>query len=293
MEMNGLVKGTACVSQNDVFVNYLMAPDKMRMDMHMLMAMYGISDRLTVMSMFNYSVNSMEMSMFPTETMNMPGMTMNSVSASSSMTSSGMSDFKIHFMYGIIKKSKNQLLLSLGLSLPTGSVKLLGTSTDMMYASKRLPYSMQLGSGTFDFLPCVNYLFQTNKLTFSTQISSTIRSTVNTIGYKLGNEVISNSWVSYKWLRGFSSSLRVEGAVLGSILGNDQTLYKFNELSANPANYGGKRVNGFIGSSFQFETGILKNNRLSIEYCVPIYQNLNGVQMKNNHSLFLSWSYRF
>ncbi len=290
MGMSDILKGTESVNQNEVFVNYLMVPDKMRMDMHMFMGMYGITDRLTTMFMFNYMINTMEMSMFPTATMNMPGMNMNSSSTSSSVSSMGISDFKFHLMYGLIDQDNHQLLLSAGVCLPIGSIQLKGMSDDMMYSNNRLPYAMQLGSGTVDFLPCVNYLFKKNKMTFSSQLSANVRSTTNSIGYNLGNGVVSNTWFAYNWLENLSSSIRLEGVGSTSIRGYDKTLYAFNELSANPVNYGGTKINVLIGSSYKFKSRLLKRNRLCLEYGIPIYQKLNGMQMKTHPSLFTSWS---
>jgi hypothetical protein len=294
MGMGGILKGTEAVSQNDLFVDYLMAPDKMRMDMHMVMGMYGITDQLTSMVMFNYNINKMDMSMFPQAEMDMPEMHSHGSSLDfHSMNTSGFSDVKLHLMYGLINRSYHQLLISVGLSLPLGSVQIKGSFDDMMYPNKRLPYAMQLGSGTLDVLPCLNYLFQKNKVTFSSQISGAIRTFLNSVGYKLGEEVVSNSWFAYNWLKSFSSSFRIEASSLGVITGSDNTIYKLNEISANPINYGGQKVSGFVGSSIQFKKGFLKNNRLTFEYGIPMYQKLNGIQMKINHSLFASWSYAF
>lgn len=293
MGMNGILEGTKLVSQNDVFTNYLMASNGMRMDMHMLMGMYGIADRLTTMVMLNYNSNSMEMSMFPVSGQSMPGMVMNSPSMSSSMMTKGFGDIKLHFLYGLMKRENHRFLIAAGVSIPLGSIQQKGNSVDLIYPNERLPYAMQLGSGSLDILPCINYLYQKNDLTFSGQVSATIRSSVNTIGYKWGNEVVLNTWLAYNWINSFSSSCRLEGSVVGAINGRDHSLYIYNELSANPFNYGGQKLKGYVGSTYQFKEGFLKNNRLSVEYGIPMYQKLNGMQMKLTQSLFASWSYTF
>ncbi len=61
MAMQGNQSGTSSVSNTAVWTNYTVAPAKMNMQMHMLMPMYGITNRLTVMAMINYNINTMTM----------------------------------------------------------------------------------------------------------------------------------------------------------------------------------------------------------------------------------------
>jgi hypothetical protein len=290
MGMNGILSGTQTVDKSSVFVNYLMSPDKMRMDMHMVMAMYGVTNRLTLMAMFNYNTMAMDMTMFTKSGHIHAGAAVGDTSGTHFMRTSGIGDVKLNALYGLINSPNQQLVLSAGISLPIGTNNVKGATEDAMYPNKNYPYAMQMGSGTFDILPCVNYLFQKNNVTFSTQIAAIIRTSNNAMGYKLGNEATLNSWVAYQLLPFLNSSIRLEGNISNKISGYDSTLYAYNELSANTLNYGGKRINAAIGSVFQFKNGALKNHRLAIEYAVPIYQNLNGVQMAFNHQLTAAWS---
>src|SRR6185437_10714436 len=76
MAMQGNQSGTKQVSDATVFNTYMMATNRMNMQMHMLMPMYGITERLTVMAMLSYNINTMSMHMMPVQSMSMPGMTM-------------------------------------------------------------------------------------------------------------------------------------------------------------------------------------------------------------------------
>lgn len=298
MGMKRLQSGAKSISENDVFTNYIMSPSSMKMDMHMLMGMYGLTDRLTAMIMFNYSISSMDMDMFTSDGHNHPGMVgmegMSSTSMSNhTMNSSGFSDTKLQFLYGFKKHKNYQILVNLGCNIPTGSIQAKGLNSDMMYPNNRLPYGMQLGSGTFDILPGVTYLHQKNDLTYSFQASSVVRLGYNQVGYKLGNETSLNVWLAYTWIDNLSTSLRLEGNIVSNVKGGDPTIYAYNEPSSNRLNYGGKKVTSYLGTTYQFQKGILKNNRIGIEYGIPIYQNLNGIQMKQNQTVFASWSYTF
>jgi hypothetical protein len=54
MDMEGNRDGTDRLSTRDVLSEYLIAPLNMTMDMHMLGAMYGVNDNLTIMVMAPY-----------------------------------------------------------------------------------------------------------------------------------------------------------------------------------------------------------------------------------------------
>jgi hypothetical protein len=291
MSMNSLGTGTTGITKNEVFNMYLMAPEKMNMQMHMLMGMYGITDRLTVMAMFNYQVNSMEMSMYSASGHVHPG-SLADGSLMHTMQTNGIGDIKFHVLYGIIEKENCQLLASLGASFPTGSIYKSGTVADAMYPNVHYPYGMQMGSGTVDVLPSISYLHQKNKLALSAAVSGTYRGGYNSLGYRLGNEAVINGWMAYQWFRLVSSSLRVQGSIAGPIAGTDRTLYSRMEPSASSFNYGGKNISAFVGSTLHFK-GALKNNRLGIECGIPVYQDLNGIQLKQHLTLNAIWSFSF
>jgi hypothetical protein len=69
-------------------------------------------------------------------------------------------------------------------------------------------------------------------------------------------------------------------------------VYFHTEPSANPLNYGGKNISAFLGSAFHF-TGVMKNSRLGIECGIPVYQDLNGIQLKQHLTLHAIWSFSF
>ena len=104
MSMEGLRDGTTDVSKNDVgnnrglkYDDYMMIPTSMRMDMQMLMAMYGINDRVTVMGMANYVETKMDMlmDMSPLTAMGMPRMPDTGANNDDPMRTSGLSDTEL------------------------------------------------------------------------------------------------------------------------------------------------------------------------------------------------------
>jgi len=293
MSMNGIRSGNSSISDNAVFNQYLMAPKSMQMNMHMLMAMYGVNNKLTLMFMANYISNTMKMSMLPVVGMNMPGMDMSTGNFNNPTVSSGLGDIKIYALYNLLNNDYHQLVISAGANIPTGNINYLGAGNNIIYSGSRLPYAMQLGSGTFDVLPGISYLYKKEKLATGIQLSGVERFYNNSLGYHLGNEATANVWFAYRWLSFLSSSLRIETFVNNKIQGNDPYLYYLNEPSANPANYGGQRVALYLGSTWQIRKGILKNNKLGAEYGLPLYQYVNGIQAPVTAMINAYWSITF
>lgn len=290
MGMGTPIQGSSSISELNVYNNYLAYTPSMRMDMHMLMGMVGVSDRFTAMVMFNYLSNSMPMNM-------MSGHSHDEMTSHSTdhmgMHTNGLGDTKLHALYGIVKNTTTQVVASLGISLPTGSIQKKGINDDMFYAGNRLPYMMQLGSGTVDALPGITYVTQHENLTYSAQVQGIIRLNSTTVGYQLGDEINMTTWLGYNWWKGLGSSLRLEGNWAGSLRGSDPSFYSFNEIATNTQNYGGIRLQGLAGLSYQFEEGFIANHRIALEYGIPLYQKANGIQNKLNQTWMASWSYSF
>jgi hypothetical protein len=272
MNARGIQQNGTAVSNDQVYNQYLMSSDKMRMDMHMLMAMYGLGRRITLMGMAEYNRSSMNMNA-PEGSMHMhPGMDM-STGMDHEMKTSGFGDVSLTALYGLVYVPYHLVIISGGLSVPTGSIQTKGGSGSM-YPDQRYPYMMQRGSGTWDVLPGLTYTFQKNKLMASSQLYATIRTGYNSVGYKLGNKAAFNNWVAYRWFNWMSTSLRAEATTSGSIKGADPDLYIYTEPAANPVNYGGQAVFGYAGINFYF----LNRNKIAVEGGVPLYQKLNGIQ---------------
>jgi hypothetical protein len=289
MNMGSMINGNREIPTSEIFKEYLMSSDNMRMDMHMLMAMYGLSNNLTLMTMLHYNYNKMSMRMLDGTHHHHGG---EAEQSNSHMKTSGFGDIKVSALYGIINKGNHQLIISGGISIPLGSIQIKGSALSM-YNGIHFPYMMQLGSGTWDVNNTLSYLHHTNDISWSSQLSSVIRPGKNSLGYRLGNELTFNNWLAYQWARSFSSSIRVEGQALGKIKGEDKTLYKGYEPAANPINYGGRKAFAYLGTTVFLRGGLLNGQRLAVEAGLPFYQYLNGPQMKSKATIFATWSIVF
>lgn len=277
MNMSGLRDGTSDVSidkvipMNGTKYGYMMAPTKMTMDMHMMMLMYGITDRLTVMAMVNYLDNKMEM------LMNM-GMRNKQEPP---MRTSGFGDTELRGIYKIDK----HFVGSLGLSLPTGDIDKEFETMGMRF---RDPYDMQLGSGTFDLKPALTYsaLSDDSLWNWGAQAMFTYHIGKNDNHYSLGDSFKVTSWLQ-RALGPVTPWVRLAFNTTGRIHGQDPEIQKLLDPmmgaptpDADPRNYGGQRLDGLIGLSYT--KGPVS---FGVEGGIPFYQRLNGLQLKTKWML--------
>lgn len=260
-------------------------PTDMNMNMHMLGIMYAPFDWMTLMAMGMYLKNEMNLATFQ------GGMGPN-VLGSFSTNTSGFGDLKLSALIKLLKKEGSSLHLNVGLSLPTGSIKESGQilSPMNMMPTVRVPYPMQLGSGSVDFLPGITYSSHSAKIGWGAQFSSTIRLAKNSEDYKFGNICNATAWTSYVLTKWLSTSVRSKFSTLGRIKGMDDSI-RLPVQTAHIDFQGGKLLDLGIGFNLIGQSGFVENQRLSIEYAKPIYQNLNGPQMKITSSIMIGWQY--
>ncbi|TAH25493.1 MAG: transporter [Cytophagales bacterium] len=284
MHMEGNYLQGKRISETKLFDNYLMGAEHMNMQMHMIMIMVGLSDKFTIMSMLNFNYSNMSMIMPENES----GHTHNndeSHSHNHHMKSTGLGDTKIYALYSLINNSRHDLIGSLGLSIPSGSIKKEGHKS--LYPL-RMPYMMQLGSGSFEVLPSLSYLYKINKWNLGAQINYIIRANDNVLTYRLGNELSVNSWAAYLITDWLSTSIKAEYLYIGTIKGKDNSLFELAEPAANSKNYGGNLLNIHYGVNF-----FIKQHRLSIELAIPITQHWQGIQMHRKLFGYFGWQIMF
>ncbi len=299
MTMRGNLAGSATLSTDRVMQQYIMAPVAMNMQMHMVMAMYGLSNRITLMGMAGYVANNMSMDMSMYGMMNMAGadmshMTMTGMSNTMRMYehANGMGDTKLYVLWKLLDKGNHELLLSNGLNVPTGSISMQG---HMMGDSHRQAYGMQPGTGTWAWLPGLTYTGHGNRWSWGIQATGTVNLGYNRYGYNTGNNLNATSWLACRWSRWISSSLRVDGNAAAAINGFDQDIapYRTSDPMADTKNSGSGRVGAYAGLNFLVPEGHLRGNQLMVEYGLPVYQHVNGIQMNTTGMLYAGWQFSF
>ena len=263
-------------------------PTQMTMDMHMFGAMYAPTDWLTLMLMGSYLKKDMDHLTFM-------GPAGTSIRGSFTTRSSGFGDTKIGGLIRLYEDDTHHFHLNAGLSLPTGSV----TETDDVLAptdatpTLRLPYPMQLGSGTFDLLPGVTYTGQSGNVGWGAQYSAVIRvEDENHEDYSLGDEHRLTAWGSYLWKPWISTSARIAGQTIDKIDGQNPDIVAPVQ-TADPDNQGGERVDLLLGVNLIGQTGALAGHRVAFEFGAPIYQHLNGPQLETDWTFTVGYQKAF
>jgi hypothetical protein len=255
-------------------------PLDMRMDMHMFGAMYAPSDRVTLMFMANYLKKSMQHVTY----MGGIGTT---VLDNFKTESSGWGDTSASAMISIVSTAASKVHAIVGVSVPTGATNVQGEIlTPMnMRPTVRLPYPMQLGSGTYDPLLGLSYSGFADRFSWGAQWRGTFRTGNNDDGYRLGDEHRFTGWFSTLFTSAVSGSIRLEHYNRDNISGIDPSIIAPVQ-TADPSRQGSNRTDAGIGLNFA-ASGAMSGWRFAVEYVTPIDQDLDGPQLETDSQLIL------
>jgi len=282
MAKHGLGNGTDNIDQNSVSpvghkpFGYMMTPTNMTMDMQMLMIMYGVTDKLSLMVMGNYQAMKMDM------LMNM-GM---GNKDDPPMRTNGFGDTSLTASYGLGK----YFVASLGLSIPTGSIN---ETVSTMGKNYRAPYDMQLGSGTFDLKPALTYnaVSDDAKWNWGAQAAYTYHVGQNYAGYSLGDSLNLTTWLK-RAFGNFNTWVRAAYTDTNRISGRDMEVDRTNAWApspdGDPTNYGGQRLDALIGVGYA--RGAVS---IGVEGGIPVYEYVNGLQLKTDWMLTFGFQAMF
>lgn len=258
--------------------DYMVTPTEMPMNMHMIGAMYAPTDRLTLMAMGMYM-----------------DMTMDHLTAMGGMfttESSGFGDLSVSAMYKFIDTDSHKWHAQIGLSIPTGTIDNKDVTPASMGNEVILPYPMQIGSGTYDAITAVTYLGQSDYFSWGSQLRGVFRTGENENDYRLGNQLGWNNWIAYRATNWLSVSGRLQGLIQGGIRGANPDLNPAMVITADTSNSGYDALNAGFGFNI-YAPELLKGARLGFEYALPLQQNLNGVQLKNQDVITVGLQYSF
>lgn len=296
MRMKGNIKGSNRVSDAAVLTepNANGMPDKLRvvpqsMDMHMTMlgVMYAPSDTVTLLAMFMHSRNKMTLTTYQ-------GMMGTTALGDFETESSGTGDTVLGALFAGGDTTHGKWHYGVALSLPTGATdKTDKVLTPMnMQPVKRLPYPMQLGSGSYDLKPSITYNGDWAGWRIGAQANAVLRLNDNDDDYRLGDRLELQGWVMKNMRPWASVSARLDVSHQTRLDGKDP-LIALPVPTAQTRSHGGTYANAAFGVNLIGQTGVLANHRLALEWVKPIYQHGEGVQMKRQETLMLGWQKAF
>lgn len=210
--------------------------------------------------------------------------------------SQGLGDFTLSYRTRIKHWDNQDLGVSIGFSAPTGSINEAG-DTPRDPGDQQLPYTMQLGSGTWDFPLSLYYHNRQGESKWGLNLQAKIRTGRNDRDYRIGDRASVSGW----WRGSSLFSSRIQPIMKlgyhysGKIKGQDRELlvsgnFPYPAGITNPRFYGGKTVHFSLGLAYHPKRiSTLSNYGFSVEVGKPLYQSLNGVQPKQHLQLSVQW----
>lgn len=278
MSMAGNRDGRDDLSPQEVLAQGFMAtPLEMTTDMHMFGGMYAPSDAITLMAMLPVVDRTMDH--------------VNGMAVKFTTDSEGIGDLKLSGLIRMLDTPQHKAHFNLGLSAPTGSIDEKDTiPTPMGMREVRLPYPMQIGSGTWDLLAGATYTGYAAHWSWGGQASAVIRlQDENDNDYALGDVGRGTLWLARQLQPQLSVSGRVAYTHWGDIDGADPTLNPMMIPTADPDLRGGERIDVGLGMNWLHASG----HRLAIEWLEPVFQDLDGPQLKSDGMLQVGWQKAF
>lgn len=248
----------------------MVSPLSMDMEMHMLGAMMGYSETVTLMAMV--AVKSLSMD----HIVNMSGVPFNT-------EASGLGDIKL----SALMQTTDSWITNIGLSLPTGSIDEKDVTPMSPATPVQLPYPMQLGSGSYELIVGATYSDGELKNSWGAQATANIPLNDNDRDYRLGNLFEITGWFSYGMNEKNSASVRFKLQDWGNISGADSALNPAMVPTADAKLRAGTRLDLLAGYNYQ----INKETLIGIEIGAPVYQKLDGPQLETDLSIQLGFQY--
>ncbi len=210
----------------------------------------------------------------------------------------GFGDIIFNGLYEVFADENHRLQLNLGLSLPSGSTNETneapsGVTGWTAGSLQRLPYIMQLGSGTLSLRPGFTYNGLYKSTFWGGQIGGVLEAGTNSEGYKMGNQYSFSGWVGRRWTSWLQTSFRVRWDQWFNPTGTDDQLDPSRSPLEDPSMQAGERLDTLIGVDFFINDSWLKGTRISIEGGLPAIQKLEGPQLGAGWVLTAGLQYAF
>lgn len=279
MRMEGNLDGDTRLSPQDVRdAGYMVVPTDMDMHMHMFGAMYAPIDELTIALMLPVVHMSMN---------HQAGMPLGAMRFATQ--AAGVGDMRLSGLIRLFADPSHQLLLGLGLVLPSGSTHVRGDTP--MAEQVRLPYPMRPGGGSVAGAPSFTYTGRADIVSWGVQASAILPMHSNEDGYRLGFEYRGSAWAALQIMPWFGASLRMSGLGRENIDGADPDLNPMMVPTADPQRRALVRMEALLGVTFTAPGTDLEGHALSVEVGVPYYQHVAGPQLGSAVSLMAGWQW--
>ncbi len=262
VKMSGLRNSDSNVSSDAALTERNIVPLNMRMRMDMFSAMYGLTDRMTVALMGTVIGKEMSHQKRNGDKFN--------------RESEGVGDTKVSTLYQFYNDGNDKFLFNMGLSLPTGS-------SDRHFSGSRLPYPMQIGSGSYEALPGLSYTALRDGYSFGGQFNASFKINSNNNGYKLGDSYNATSWISKAINNSLSISTRLDYHKIEAIEGRDSSLNPAMIVAADASVQDRQYLDALIGVNYLIPDSVIRGFRVAFEVGAPIYQRFDDNMLETDY----------
>ena len=261
---NKIYKGNKTVSNNVLFQDYENVIESSNFLYHSFEFMYGLSDKLTIFSKFDYIDKQITYSDINLD--------------KSNYFSSGFGDINLQFLYSIVNRSSVKLHSNIGLDLPTGKFR----------GSDQLPYNIFTGKGYFSSILGFTSFFQFPKISAGIQPIISLPLNTNSNSFNLGSSIDIYYWFSLKVNNVISISYSQNYINQRKVNGSPLFLIPDKNSDFDIRNTGYRILSNSFGLNISPAKGALKNFRFSAEYILPLFQSYNGYQNSKINDFILS-----
>ena len=264
---------------------YIVAPESMRMLMHMLGFMYGWNDTVTLAAMVPYLSISMNHRTRP--------------GGKFTTRSEGIGDIRFGSLWRLWAVEApsigaHRFHLNFSISVPTGDIE--PRDRTPLGPNSLLPYPMHLGSGTFDVYPGITYGGEMGRTSWGLQTIGTLRMGRNSNGFSKGDAYVVNALGTYEVIKNWlSGSVRLSWNHWNAYDGMDPNIrqrHPRNNMrlvqTAFPELLSGQRLDVLFGVNLLASDIMGLEHRLAVEGGLPIYQYLDG-QLETDSIVTFGW----
>ncbi len=265
VKFDDYLDGTDHVSNTKLLQRFAIVPEEIVQEMHMSNITFQASKKLNLSILVPYICQNTD------HISQIPGFERFNI------RTSGIGDITLSASYLFILKNNHHFMTNLGVSLPSGSIDEKG-DTPSPGTRNQLPYTMQLGSGTFDPIIGLRYKGHSGSASWGASLQSKIHLGRNKREYSLGDNLLLTAWVRskllFEWLE---PSVKLVAQISSTIDGHDSDLPAPGEVPvATPRYFGGEKVLVLSGLRFNIQNGILQGSSIDVEGGLPVYQSTNG-----------------
>jgi hypothetical protein len=276
MQRKGMLSGDNQVSPSDVlngsFNPYNRTPRRLELTAHTVQLAYAPHPRATLVVEVPFLMKKLR--------------TRDDQGRVTQEQTQGVGDIGFALVVPFIRKGNERSQVHIGFDIPTGSIRRGGDET-------RLPFDSQIGNGSYDFEWGWTYRGELDWFSWGGQATGRHPIDRNDLHYRTGSRFDISGWGAVRLLAGMSSSLRVGWHKQNNIrvASGDFRAGTINDPSDNPKARGGF---GFtVSPGLTVEWPQLSNQRVAVEFDIPVYQNLDGPQLKEQWSVRAGWQWGF